>query len=73
MSRLSDALKNISYTFSANIIILLISGVLTLVVPKLLGPEEYGYWQLYVFYMSYVGLFHLGWCDGVYLRYGGRN
>ena len=46
MSRLSDALKNISYTFSANIIILLISGVLTLVVPKLLGPEEYGYWQL---------------------------
>ena len=73
MSRLSDALKNISYTFSATIIILLISGVLTLVVPKLLGPEEYGYWQLYVFYMSYVGLFHLGWCDGVYLRYGGRN
>lgn len=26
-----------------------------LLVPKMLGVEQYGYWQLYIFYISYVG------------------
>jgi O-antigen/teichoic acid export membrane protein len=33
---------------------------------------EYGYWQLYFLYVSYTGVLQLGWCDGVYLRYGGK-
>lgn len=37
----------------------------------MIGVEDYGYWQLYIFYSSYVGFFHLGWNDGIYLRYGG--
>jgi O-antigen/teichoic acid export membrane protein len=35
--------------------------------------SSYGYWQMYVFYTSYIGLFCLGYNDGVYLRYGGYN
>lgn len=41
--------------------------------PKWIGVEDYGYWQLYVFYAAYVGLAHLGWTDGIYLRYGGEK
>lgn len=66
-------LKNISITFFANIISMLVSMISTLVIPKLIGTTEYGYWQLYIFYISYAGLLHLGLCDGVYLKYGGRE
>ena len=65
--------KNLSYTFVANIVGTLLSVILVALVPKRLGTVEYGYWQLYVFYTSYVGFFHFGWIDGILLRYGGRE
>lgn len=64
---------NISYTFLANCLSTIISIVLTLIVPKILGVREYSYWQLYCFYGTYIGFFHLGWADGIYLRYGGKT
>ena len=64
-------IKNFSYTISSNLLSLLVSTLVILVVPKLIGVEQYGYWQLYLFYTTYVGIFHLGWFDGIYLRYGG--
>ncbi|AEB30201.1 heteropolysaccharide repeat-containing protein [Carnobacterium sp. 17-4] len=66
-------LKNMSYTISSNLISLLISTFVVLIIPKLIGVEEYGYWQIYLFYGSYIVLLHLGWNDGIYLRYGGEN
>lgn len=68
-----DFIKNFSYTLFSNLVSLLISALVVLVVPKLIGVEEYGYWQLYLFYTSYVGFLHFGWNDGVYLRYGGKE
>ncbi|MFL2060996.1 lipopolysaccharide biosynthesis protein [Marinilactibacillus psychrotolerans] len=66
-------LKNFSYTLSSNFITLLVSTLVTLIVPKLIGVEDYGYWQLYMFYSTYVGFFHFGWNDGINLRYGGEK
>ncbi|MFW3537914.1 oligosaccharide flippase family protein [Vagococcus fluvialis] len=71
MGKLSGFYKNVSYTFSSNLLSLIISTIVTLVVPKILGVEEYGYFQLYIFYTSYVGFLHFGLCDGIYLKYGG--
>ena len=51
----------------------LISVLVIVVVPKLIGVEAYAYWQLYMFYILYVGFLHFGWCDGIYLRYGGAE
>lgn len=34
--------------------------------------EEFGYWQLFIFYIGYVGIFHFGLSDGVYLINGGK-
>ena len=65
-------LKNISYSLSSNLISLLASSLVVLVIPKLIGVEEYGLWQLYLFYSLYVGFLHFGWNDGIYLRYGGE-
>ncbi len=66
-----DFIKKFSYTLSSNFMTLAISTLTTLIVPKLIGVEEYGLWQLFNFYLVYVGFFHLGWIDGIYLRYGG--
>ena len=70
-SKFLNILKIFSYTLTSNLISLLVSSIVILVVPKLIGVKEYGYWQLYLFYASYVGFLHFGWNDGIYLRYGG--
>lgn len=64
-------IQNLSYSFVSNILSLLLSSVTVMIVPKLIGVAEYGYYQLYVFYASYTGFFHFGWCDGIYLKYAG--
>lgn len=66
-------IKNFSYTISSNLVSLIVSTVVVLVVPKLIGVKEYGYWQLYLFYSAYVGFLHFGWNDGIYLRYGDKD
>lgn len=67
----SNLFKNISYSFTANITSMLISVLMIIFMPKLLEVQDYSIWQLYVFYSSYLGFFHFGWLDGIYLRYGG--
>jgi O-antigen/teichoic acid export membrane protein len=58
--------------FLAQGVSMCLSILQTLLVPKILGVEQYGYWQLYIFYISYVGFFHLGLSSGVYLSTGGQ-
>lgn len=66
-------MKNFSYTLTSNFVSLIVSTLVILVIPKLIGINEYGYWQLYMFYSSYVGFLHFGWNDGIYLRYSGKE
>ncbi|QVK17162.1 oligosaccharide flippase family protein [Mycoplasmatota bacterium] len=63
--------KGILYVFSANFISLLIGAVLSLLIPCLLNIENYGYYKQFTLYLSYVGLLHFGFNDGIYLEYGG--
>ncbi|WP_339243306.1 hypothetical protein [Paenibacillus sp. FSL F4-0243] len=72
-SKVVNFLRNFSYAITSNLVSLIVSTLMILIVPKLIGIEEYGYWQLYLFYSSYVGFLHFGWNDGIYLRYGGKE
>ena len=65
--------KNLVYSISANLLSLFVSIILVLILPNLLGETAFGYLQLYLFYTTYVGFFHLGWIDGIYLRIGGKE
>lgn len=69
----SGFINKVTYALSANVLSLLVSVVTTLVIPKMIGAEEFGYFQLYLFYSSYVGLLHFGWNNGVLLRLGGSR
>lgn len=68
-----NIIKKVYYSFSANIISLLISIITVIFLPKFMDIKSYGVWQLYLFYTSYLGFFHFGWIDGIYLRYGGYD
>lgn len=68
-----QVINNISYSFGANIVSLGVSVLMVMFVPKLLPVEDYGKWQLFLFYFSYLGFLHLGWEDGIYLRYAGKS
>lgn len=57
----------------ANMLSTIISMIVTLTIPKLIGVESYGYFQLYMLYFTYLGIFHFGWVDGMYLQIGGEE
>lgn len=64
-------IKNIFHVFVSNGIGFLISALVTFVAPKVLGVSSYGYFQLYIFYTSYITCLHFGWADGLFLKLGG--
>lgn len=72
MSKYKLAIQNFYYTFLSNIVVLGISCLITFIAPKYLSIANYGYFQLYLFYGSYIGFLHFGWMDGIFLRYGGE-
>lgn len=70
---MKKTLKNISYSFFANVVSLGVSILMVMFVPKFLSLQDYGMWQLFLFYYSYLGFLHFGWEDGIYLRYAGKS
>lgn len=65
-------LKNVSYLMLVNALSFLISAIVTFIVPKFLSVSQYSYFQLYLFYMNYIGFCCIGWVDGIVLRYAGK-
>ena len=68
-------------TFSKDIIIysagtglvFLFGLIQAFIVPKYLSLEGYAYWQLFGLYASYVGILHLGFVDGILIRWAGKE
>lgn len=67
---LNMGIRNTFHVIFAQIISLMIGIVRTLILPFLLGITSYGYWQIYLLYLTYAGVFAFGFNDGIYLRYG---
>lgn len=68
---MNKIIRNFSYTLTSNLTSLLVTALITLLIPRQLGIESYSYFQLYIFYTSYIGFFHFGWADGLLLRHAG--
>lgn len=67
----SGALGRFVYVFGSQLVVLVSGLIKAFIIPVVLGLSDYSYWQIYVFYTTYVGIFTFGYGDGVYLRYGG--
>lgn len=57
----------------ANLINLAFNLITNFVLPKELSVENYAMIKTFQLYISYAGLFHFGFVDGMYLKYGGKS
>ena len=64
--------KNIVTVFGANVLSLLVGIVNGFFVPAFLSVDNYSMLKTFTLYVSYVGVLHLGFLDGLYLKYGGK-
>jgi len=53
-SKLKTIVTNFSYVIISNLLTVLVSSIVVLILPKIMGVEEYGYWQLYIFYLDFL-------------------
>ena len=53
--------------------LLIFSFIQSLIIPKYLSTTDYGYWQLFLLYTTYVGILHFGFLDGILVRWAGKN
>lgn len=75
MGKLKEFFKNATYSLLANVLNLIVSAATSLLIPMILGDEveQYGFFQIYLFYIAYIGFFHFGLCDGALLIEGGKE
>lgn len=61
--------KNLILSVGAQLVSLLTSFIVGLIVPKYIEELQYSYWQIFLLYYGYVGIFHFGLLDGLILKY----
>ncbi len=60
--------------YSIGQVLLLAFGLVqSLIIPKYLSTADYGYWQLFLLYTTYVGILHFGFLDGILVRWAGKE
>ena len=70
MSSLKRGIVNV---FVANMINMAISILTNFVLPKYLSVDTYSYIKTYQLYVGMIGILHLGYVDGMFLKYGGKE
>lgn len=65
--------KNVIFVAMSNIITLLAGVFVGFVIPKIMSVEDHGYYRIFTLYFGYVGLFHFGFVDGIYLYFAGKK
>lgn len=65
--------KGIATILVANILNLFFQLLTNFLLPKYLIVQCYAEIKTFQLYISYIGALHLGYCDGMYIKYGGRT
>lgn len=65
--------KGLFYVFISTLISTIIGLFSGFVLPKFLSVDTYANINLFKLYVSFVGILHLGFSDGMYMRLGGKN
>jgi O-antigen/teichoic acid export membrane protein len=58
--------------FSSNVITLIVGIITAFIVPMFLSLDQYAHLRTFTLYLSYVGILHFGFIDGIYIKYGGK-
>lgn len=63
--------KSFLLVVMSNLVRLFSSFASIFLLPLIFSKQDYGFYKLFLLYLSYVGLFHFGFIDGIYLKFGG--
>lgn len=66
----SENAKNVFMVVSSNLLALIVALLNGFVITKQLGITDYAYYRIYMLYITYAGAAHLGFVNGIYLKYG---
>jgi O-antigen/teichoic acid export membrane protein len=70
---MTNLFKDLLKVTSSNVLIALAGIVSGFVVPKIFSLEEYATVASFTLYLSFVGILHFGFIDGIHLKYGGYS
>ncbi len=73
VSSTKKVLSNIIVVIFSNLLTTLSGVLIGFIIPKIMGVTDYGYYKTFTLYASYIGLFHFGFVDGIYLYYAGKK
>ena len=65
--------KDVLVYSAGNGLLIIFGAIQTLIIPKFLSVEQYGYWQLFILYGLYFGILQLGFNDGILVRWAGKD
>ena len=65
--------KSIAKVFSANFIQLVSNLIVGFFVPSILSIDGYANLKTYTLFVSYAGILHFGFIDGLFIKYGGKK
>jgi len=68
-----DFARDVLVYSSGNAFLIVSGTILVFIIPKYLSVQEYGYWQLFMLYSAYVGILHLGFINGIHVRWAGKE
>lgn len=62
--------KNAKHVVISNILVIFLMAIYNFFAPKYLTVEQYAHIKYYDLYINYAGLMHLGFINGIYLKFG---
>lgn len=65
--------RSLIRVFSANFFQLLVSLIVGFILPSILSVKGYAKLKTYTLLISYIGFFHFGFVDGLFIKYGGKE
>jgi O-antigen/teichoic acid export membrane protein len=71
-SRFSALARDVATMSGGTALAAVFNTLLVFLIPRLVSVEDFGYWRLFLLYAGYAGFLHLGFADGVLLRWAGR-
>ncbi len=63
-------LNNAIWVFTSNIVCLISTLIIGFLLPKYVNTDTFAHYRTYTLYVTYVGLFHFGMVNGIYLNFG---
>lgn len=73
MKEISENKKNVFWVMTANLFTLFVGGLTGIILPKFVSMYTYSEYRTYTLFLDYVGIFHFGFINGIYLKYGSKD